>query len=223
MTTPLGWPEQWPAHMRPHRKQPLLTPLVWGHDKDSGISSILAGSKFSLYPIPMDWCKTVVTPRSRLNIKMLSYRYRKSHCGDKTVVDRLISTMWFPILVRCHLYIDSEPSAPHWIYCRLASIHWYKDATFVGTLVSHWGLKKWSLLRRWHFEIHFLETKCVLINISLKFAAMGSVGNESTLVQGTAWPQTYYKLLFWTNVDHVLWCHMLSLRHKIYRWLGARL
>ena len=37
------------------------------------------------------------------NIKMSSYQYRKSHCGD------LISTMGFPILVRCHLYIESGP------------------------------------------------------------------------------------------------------------------
>ena len=43
------------------------------------------------------------------NIKMSSYQYRKSHCGDKTVVNWLISTMRFPILVRCHLYIESEP------------------------------------------------------------------------------------------------------------------
>ena len=72
-----------------------------------------------------------------LNIKMSSYRYRKSHCGDKTVIrssylhngisyttsignpivvirrskDRLISTMGFPILVRWHLYTES----PSWI------------------------------------------------------------------------------------------------------------
>ena len=35
------------------------------------------------------------------NIKMLSYQYRESHCGDKTVV------RW----VRWHLYIDSAPSS----------------------------------------------------------------------------------------------------------------
>ena len=27
-----------------------------------------------------------VVPEARFNIKMLSYQYRKSHCGDKTVV-----------------------------------------------------------------------------------------------------------------------------------------
>ena len=47
------------------------------------------------------------------NIKMSSYQFRKSHCGDKTVVRlfkvSLISTVGFPILVRWHLYIDSAP------------------------------------------------------------------------------------------------------------------
>ena len=36
---------------------------------------------------------------------MSSYQYRKSHCGDKS----LISTMGFPILVRWHLYIELGP------------------------------------------------------------------------------------------------------------------
>ena len=51
-------------------------------------------------------------PGGWFNIKMSSYQYRKSHCGDKTIwrsSDRLISTMGFPILVRWHLYIESGP------------------------------------------------------------------------------------------------------------------
>ena len=44
------------------------------------------------------------------NIKMSSYQYRKSHCGDKTIYyDRLISTMGFRILVKRHLYTESGP------------------------------------------------------------------------------------------------------------------
>ena len=48
-------------------------------------------------------------PGPWFNIKMTSYQYRKSDCGDKTVV---ISIMRFPILVRCHLYIESGPCPP---------------------------------------------------------------------------------------------------------------
>ena len=71
-----------------------------------------------------------------IQYKMPSYQYRKSYCGDKTILrpsylhngisllvlnqglgnpiveirrsyDRLISTMGFPILIRWHLYIES--------------------------------------------------------------------------------------------------------------------
>ena len=40
----------------------------------------------------------------RFNIKMSSYQYRKSHCGDKTI----FSTMGFPTLLRRHLYIELD-------------------------------------------------------------------------------------------------------------------
>ena len=41
---------------------------------------------------------------------MLSYWYRKSYCGDRTVVrSSYISTMGFHILVRLHLFIESGP------------------------------------------------------------------------------------------------------------------
>ena len=43
---------------------------------------------------------------------MLSYQYRKSHCGYRRSYERLISTTRFPILVRWHLYIDPGPR-PH--------------------------------------------------------------------------------------------------------------
>ena len=31
-------------------------------------------------------CQSILAPQARFNIKMSSYQYRKSHCGDKTVV-----------------------------------------------------------------------------------------------------------------------------------------
>ena len=43
------------------------------------------------------------------NIKMSPCQYRKSHCGDKTVVRSSYLIMGFPILVRRHLYIESGP------------------------------------------------------------------------------------------------------------------
>ena len=54
------------------------------------------------------------SPGPWFNIKMSSYQYRKSHCGDRRSYDRLISTMGFPIPVRWHLYIESEPRYHSW-------------------------------------------------------------------------------------------------------------
>ena len=75
------------------------------------------------------------SPGPGFSIKIPSYQYRKSHCGDKTILrpsylhngfsytvtsignpiaeirrsyDRLISTMGFPILIK-YLYIESTP------------------------------------------------------------------------------------------------------------------
>ena len=50
----------------------------------------------------------VSIPGPRFNIKM-SYQYRKSHCGDKTVVRSSYLHNGISILVRCHLYIESGP------------------------------------------------------------------------------------------------------------------
>ena len=47
-------------------------------------------------------------PGPWFNIKMLSYQYRKSHCGDETVVrPSYLHNGIFFILVRRHLYIES--------------------------------------------------------------------------------------------------------------------
>ena len=45
-------------------------------------------------------CLFLLHPGPWFNITMSSCQYRKYHCGEKTVVR-------FPILVRCHLYIES--------------------------------------------------------------------------------------------------------------------
>ena len=44
---------------------------------------MLIGLPSNLHP---KWHNTCMRPGSQLNIKMSSYPYRKSHCGDKTVV-----------------------------------------------------------------------------------------------------------------------------------------
>ena len=78
------------------------------------------------------------------NIKMTSYQHRKSHCGDKTILRPLISTMGFPILVRWHLYIESGPC----LSCT------------ASTMVHAWLLMFW-----WSWWCHQMETFSALLAI----------------------------------------------------------
>ena len=50
-------------------------------------------------------------PGSRFNIKMISYPYMKSHCGDKTILRPSYLHNWisYIILIRRHVYIESGP------------------------------------------------------------------------------------------------------------------
>ena len=54
------------------------------------------------------WVRSRIHLGVWFNIKMSSYQYRKSHCGDR-IFNCLISTMGFPTLVKWHLYIEWEP------------------------------------------------------------------------------------------------------------------
>ena len=53
-------------------------------------------------------------PGPWFNIKMSSYQYRKSHCGDKTVVRSSHLHNRISYTVRCHLYIESGPRSLQW-------------------------------------------------------------------------------------------------------------
>ena len=49
--------------------------------------------------------------------------------------------------------------------------------------------KKWPPFSRWHFQMHFLEWRCInsLIKISMKFLPKGPINNIPALVQIMAW------------------------------------
>ena len=52
------------------------------------------------------------TARGLIQYKDVILQYRKSHCGDKTVVRSSYLHNAFPILVRWRLYIESGPRSP---------------------------------------------------------------------------------------------------------------
>ena len=109
-----------------------------------------------------------MTPGPRFNIKMSSYQYRKSHCGDKMAVRSSYLHNGISYTVRHHLYIESGPRVSKYILkCCLQNVShfvqaskcearsWFRDH-FVhapkpirdDVTVSHWlgAYTKWSLL-----------------------------------------------------------------------------
>ena len=154
----------------------------------------------------------------RFNIKMTSYQYRKSHCGDKMILwpsylhngisytGKMISLYW----------IRALPFSPVNNYglsmrarCRSLCFPWIMDKWLMRTHRSALGSGTGSLINsappgqngchfgRRHFQINFLEWKLwILIKISLKFVSKGSFNNKPAYVQVMAWHRTGNKLLF---------------------------
>ena len=68
-------------------------------------------------------------------ILVWTFQYRKSHCGDKTVLELSISTMGFPLLVRQHLYVESGPRNPEQNSREHQAVTWsYVDLLSVGSI-----------------------------------------------------------------------------------------
>ena len=93
----------------------------WGNKADFFCSVIFPRFFFQNYWNTGPW----------FNIKMSSYQYRKSHCGDKTVVrssylhngisytGKMTSLYWFSPLVIC--------MKPHWYFLGATKVQQYND------------------------------------------------------------------------------------------------
>ena len=63
-------------------------------------------------------------------------------------------------------------------------------------MLTHWGRDKWTPFRQRHFQMNFLDWKCLIsIKISLKFVPKGPINKIPALVQITAWRRPGDKLL----------------------------
>ena len=73
-------------------------------------------------------------PGPWFNIKMTSHQYRKSHCGDKTILQRSYlhnGISYTCILVRCHLYIESSPRSIYGYMCHQGIIPSIERCIFI--------------------------------------------------------------------------------------------
>ena len=108
---------------------------------------------------------TLVTPEtvSWFNIKISSYQYRESHCGDKTVVRSSY--------LHNGISYTGEISSLYWIrpqnilvscWCTGSISHQGISRHDIdSTVLTHWGQDKWPPFFRRHFQMHFLEWKCI--------------------------------------------------------------
>ena len=106
-------------------------------------------------------------PGPRFNIKMSSYQYRKSHCGDKTVVRS------------SYLYNGSsytgKTTSLYWIRAQGirgndVALLFYIILVSASERLTHWGLNKMLTFCRQKFQTHFLYGKCNFYLYSLKYA-----------------------------------------------------
>ena len=80
---------------------------------------------------------------------------------------------------------------------------------------------KWPPFCRWHFQMHFLEWKCMKFNkISHKFVSKGPITNIPTLVQIMAWRQPGNKplsepmLVSLLMHTYVAWPQCVNIKHS---------
>ena len=78
----------------------------------------------------------------------------------------------------------------------------------------HWGRDKMATFHRWHFQMHFLESKFIDFDfeVLLKFVPKGLINNVPALVQVMAWR--------WTGVKPLCELMMVRLLTYIYASLG---
>ena len=159
------------------------------------------------------------------DIKMLSYQYRKSQCGDKIrwYYNRLISTMGFPILVRWHLYIESVPRPSNGL--ALIDVRICADTVMTNSgpiCILGWhrinspspGRSEWNLSSVIFKLIWVIDGWGISCEIAITWMSLHLTDDKSTLVQVMAWccrASSHYLTKCWPR-------SMESLGHNELRW-----
>ena len=108
----------------------------------SDLARLAASSKLC---ICTDWLWYYRTPEPWFNIKMLPYQYRKSHCGDKTILWSSYLHSGISYIGNRLLYIELEPRSQIWGY----PLQWHhNERNGVSNHQPHDCLLKHLLRRR---------------------------------------------------------------------------
>ena len=90
---------------RAHKARFLSTRLLHNDQKQQGIPKMCLTCFVPGIIMKAVWEWATGDKGPAFNIKLSSYQYRNSHCGDNTSSGRLISTILIPVLVRRLFYI----------------------------------------------------------------------------------------------------------------------
>ena len=140
----------------------------------------------------MFYSNTAETSGSRFNIKMTSYQYKKSHCGDKTILR--------PSYLHNGISYTGKTTSLYWIgalLCSHMAMEW-KVVWFAKTdFLTHWGRDKMAAISQTDIfqQIFLNENVWIAIKISLEFVSRGPTNNSPSLVQMMACRWLGYKPL----------------------------
>ena len=151
-----------------------------------------------MLPITLHAMIAVKSSGPWLNIKMSSYQYRKSHCGDKTFAKTvLISAVGINVLVKWDLDIEPAPWLLIWYVCgwsygglsaRLQYLQCISNGDTAFLLLSHrYQVTTHIAFIRW-WKIYYWHDMATQICINF-----GS-GNDGF------WPFRH-QTITWTNID----------------------
>ena len=113
------------------------------------------------------------------NIKMPSYQYKKSHCGDKMILWSSYVHNGFLIWVRWHLYIKSGPLNNLWPFWALTINMWgpsYLSFTWsTSLLLMPWLLASLGHQQQWYW-LYRICRSCSYLRKDFKYLCHIKVG-----------------------------------------------
>ena len=113
------------------------------------------------------------------NIKMSSYQYRKSHCGDKTILR--------PSYLHNGISYTGKTTSLYWIGAQVIQHYCAEPISYLCLIkvLIHWGRDKIATISQTKFSNAFswMKNIWISINISLKFVTKVRINNIPALVQ----------------------------------------
>ena len=174
---------------RAHKARFLSTRLLHNDQKQQGIPKMCLTCFVAGIIMKAVWEWVTGDKGPAFNIKLSSYQYRNSHCGDNTSSGRLISTMLIPVLVRIFFISNQSP------YKRVSQAKWQTRKSnkictrrcyfgfvlilfFVGVCVF-WGFFNDCMTLHHFLLIHYLRTDRITLKHTGEYNRYQTITNNN--------------------------------------------